>query len=105
MPALINGEHTGDRAQRGARKSAAGRPPFRAASLFSGIGGFDVGFERAGFEITFQCEINKFWRSILKRNWPGIQACHRYVGGPGQMLFEAERRERYAELTAGWGLN
>jgi hypothetical protein len=39
---------------------------FKAASLFTGIGGFDIGLERAGFDIIFQCEINKFCRSILK---------------------------------------
>jgi DNA (cytosine-5)-methyltransferase 1 len=72
MPALINGEQTTGEAQRGFRKRVDGAPRFRAASLFSGIGGFDIGFERAGFDIAFQCEINKFCRSILKRNWPEI---------------------------------
>jgi DNA (cytosine-5)-methyltransferase 1 len=55
-----------------ARKAAEGALRFKAASLFTGIGGFDIGLERAGFEITFQCEINKFCRSILKRHWPQI---------------------------------
>lgn len=45
---------------------------FRAASLFSGIGGFDLGFERAGFEITFQCEIQEFCRTILEKQWPTV---------------------------------
>jgi len=43
------------------------------ASVFSGIGGFDLGFERAGFEITYQCEINPFCRSILTKHWPHVQ--------------------------------
>lgn len=47
------------------------KPTF--ASLFSGIGGFDLGFERAGFEITFQCEIDEFCQSILKTQWPNVQ--------------------------------
>lgn len=46
---------------------------FKAASLFSGIGGFDIGLERAGFDITFQCEINKFCRSILQHRWPNLK--------------------------------
>ena len=47
-------------------------PQLRAASLFSGIGGFDLGLERAGFEVTFQCEIDKFCRNILRKHWPEI---------------------------------
>ena len=51
-------------------KQAKVVPRFRVASLFSGIGGFDLGFERAGFDITFQCELDKFCRGILKHRWP-----------------------------------
>lgn len=39
------------------------------ASFFSGIGGIDLGFQQAGFHITFQCEIDKFCLSILEKNW------------------------------------
>ncbi len=46
---------------------------YRVASLFSGIGGFDLGFERAGFEVTFQCEIDKFCSSILRQHWPDVE--------------------------------
>ena len=42
------------------------------ASFFSGIGGFDLGFERAGFEVTAQCEIDPFCRSVLERRWPHV---------------------------------
>lgn len=44
----------------------------RAASFFSGIGGIDLGLERAGIEIVFQCEILKFGQSVLKQHWPGV---------------------------------
>lgn len=53
-----------------ASKNPLKTPPFRAASLFTGIGGFDLGFEKAGFEITFQCELDKFCRCILQHRWP-----------------------------------
>ena len=53
-------------------------PHFKAASLFSGIGGFDIGLARAGFEITSHCEINEFCRSILKRHWPNVP-CHENI--------------------------
>jgi DNA (cytosine-5)-methyltransferase 1 len=45
----------------------------RVASFFAGIGGFDLGFERAGMEVVFQCEIDKFCQKVLKKNFPGIQ--------------------------------
>ncbi len=43
---------------------------FRVASFFAGIGGFDLGFEEAGFKIVGQCEIHKFCSSVLKHHWP-----------------------------------
>jgi DNA (cytosine-5)-methyltransferase 1 len=42
------------------------------ASFFSGIGGFDLGFERAGFRVTMQCEIEPFCNSILEKHWPDV---------------------------------
>ena len=45
---------------------------FRLASLFSGIGGFELGFEEAGFRTVFQCEIDDFCRTILKKHWPAV---------------------------------
>ena len=44
----------------------------KVASFFAGIGGFDLGFERAGMEVVFQCEINKFGQSVLRKHWPNI---------------------------------
>lgn len=36
-------------------------------SLFAGIGGFDLGFERAGFQSAWRCEIEPFCRDVLGR--------------------------------------
>jgi DNA (cytosine-5)-methyltransferase 1 len=44
------------------------------ASFFAGIGGFDLGFEQAGFKVKFQCEINTFCREVLEYHWPSLTA-------------------------------
>lgn len=42
-------------------------------SLFAGIGGFDLGFERAGFEVRWQVEIDRVKRRVLEEWWPGVE--------------------------------
>ena len=39
-------------------------------SLFSGIGGFDLGFERAGFKSLWQVEIDPYATKVLEKNFP-----------------------------------
>jgi DNA (cytosine-5)-methyltransferase 1 len=40
-------------------------------SLFAGIGGFDLGLERAGMECAWQVEIDTQCQRILRRHYPG----------------------------------
>lgn len=41
-------------------------------SLFSGIGGIDIGLEASGMKCAWQCEINPFCREVLKKHWPNV---------------------------------
>ncbi len=42
---------------------------FAVLDLFSGIGGFTLGLERAGMQTVAFCEIDPFCRQVLKRHW------------------------------------
>ena len=44
----------------------------RVLDLFSGIGGFSLGLERAGMETTAFCEQNEFCQKVLKKHWPEV---------------------------------
>jgi DNA (cytosine-5)-methyltransferase 1 len=56
----------------------------KVASFFAGIGGFDLGFERAGCEVVFQCERDAFCQKVLKKHWPDVPL----VGDINEVLSE-----------------
>lgn len=81
----------------------------KVASFFSGIGGIDLGMEKAGMEVQFQCEILPFGQEVLKKHWPDVKLCADitkvkasdipdvdiFVGGfPCQDLSEANQGKR-----------
>jgi DNA (cytosine-5)-methyltransferase 1 len=44
----------------------------RVLDLFSGIGGFSLGLERAGMRTVAFCEVDKFCQQVLKKHWPDV---------------------------------
>lgn len=45
---------------------------YKVLDLFSGIGGFSLGLERAGMETVAFCEIDPFCRKVLRKHWPNV---------------------------------
>ena len=41
-------------------------------SLFAGIGGFDLGLERAGMRVAWQSEIDPWASAVLRKHWPSV---------------------------------
>lgn len=45
----------------------------RVLDLFSGIGGFSIGLERAGMRTVAFCESDPFCQAVLRKRWLGIR--------------------------------
>jgi len=86
-------------------------------SLFAGIGGFDLGFERAGMQCKWQVEIDDWCSRVLAKHWPevnrygDIRECGRHnleavdviCGGfPCQPVSSAGKRQAQADLRWLW---
>ena len=63
--------------------------------LFSGIGGFSLGLERAGFTTTQFVECNDHAQQILKKHWPHV-AIH------ANILDYSPRKEKFSIITGGF---
>lgn len=64
-------------------------------SIFSGIGGFDLGFESTGgFETKWQIEIDPFATKVLERHWPNVK---RYGDVKEFEILESEDEETAIE--------
>lgn len=65
------------------------------ASLFTGIGGFDLAAEWCGWENSFQCEINDFCQLVLAKNFPHADR-HTDIKG-----FDARRYRGTVDVLSG----
>ena len=86
-------------------------------SLFAGIGGFDLGFERAGMECKWQVEIDDYATRVLEKHWPDV-ARHRdvctfppqalefsYRGGEHQQARSPQMCERMSQAENGTSMS
>jgi DNA (cytosine-5)-methyltransferase 1 len=53
--------------------ASLGSKPLTFGSLFAGIGGFDLGMERAGMQCEWQVEKDVYASSVLEKHWPDVR--------------------------------
>ena len=70
----------------------------KVASLFTGVGGFDLGFEQAGHEVVYQCENDPKAQEILRKHWPDVHLETDVKNAKGNILRELGTKI----LTAGF---
>ncbi len=67
----------------------------RFLSLFAGIGGFDLGLERAGWQCVGQVEIDPFCQKVLAKHWPNVARFDDVRTVTGELV-----RERCGDIDA-----
>src|SRR5262245_32821038 len=78
------------------RTGSGGQPKPTFGSLFSGIGGLDLGLKRAGWECKWQVEIDEWCRALLARHWPDVPKYEDAKAFPPHPDSDGERSHRTA---------
>lgn len=73
----------------------------RVLDLFSGIGGFSLGLERAGMTTVAFCEIDPFCRAVLRKHWPEVP-CYDDVRGLTAARLDRDGIGRVDVVTGGY---
>lgn len=78
----------------------------KVLSLFSGVGGFDLGLEAAGMETVALCEWDRHAQSVLRRHWPNTPLYGDVSELTGAQLIADDGREqadshRYKQIGNG----
>jgi len=72
----------------------------RYGSLFSGVGGLDLGLDRAGLQCSFQVELDPFCRQILTKHWPNVPKYEDIKNCYGTVDLDGSVKTSHPEL--GW---
>lgn len=70
-------------------------------SLFSGIGGIDLGLERAGWQCAWQVEIDDYARAVLEKHWPHVARYRDVRFFLGSKRWRRARVAWYVDCIAG----
>ena len=72
------------------------------ASLFAGIGGFDLAMHRAGIDVTFASEIDRDCRGVLGRHFPGTTLAGDIREVTASDILKPGFEPASGIITAGW---
>lgn len=75
--------------------------PMTLGSLFAGIGGFDLGFERAGFETLWQVEKESFCIAVLRTRFPNAERYYEIKDCGGTHAGRKHKLKPVDVITAG----